>query len=613
MVVVMKSTILMLFWGFLGGAQGRPNIIIMQPDDLQFLDEWTPPPYAPSPNPGPLTSSNHNPAGPNPSPDNDGKGLQHINSLRLNGVQMMQAYTTSPLCGTSRYSTITGKMPSRAASVRNKGDYDVHIDTTKLQDIDEQKDCSKENLAVAFRNEDYRTGMFGKWHLSSIPEDEYTYEKAVDIVKGCGFTTVGGLYVDNLWYYDGIRGKPNNEGAFSHNMEWVTHEAIKFIEETTSEGDEFFMYFNPTVPHMSGDVNVAINKFDCKDTPDPNYDPDSDPWIKGMSENAGCRAYRDSVVQRAENTADLGKIWLDDAVGELLKALEDANVLNDTIFLFQSDNGMDTKGDMYEGGIRIPQFVQYPNGIEALTKFDGLVSTVDIGATMMDFAGINPPYDFDGKSWKNAIKYPSEEDYWKEKRCLFFEPSFMFNQKDSAVRCGCYKYLSLPNSNSRRRGGIYGLSNNDDNLFDLCGGTKDYITTGVDNQNQSQEVDVVTNDDMKEYLTTALDCSSSTTALDCHQPQPMCLNSPLTFARGKKPRDCAWVAKKSRCDKGKLSSHCQSSCDDCDDCQDSKLKFYLVNEEPREKMKCKDAKDNQELCKNEDFARTCPNTCGVCE
>lgn len=80
----------------------RPNIIIMQPDDLPFFDVWGPPPP--------------NPSTPDQSINIPSYGLPNIESLRLNGLQMMQAYTTSPMCGTSRFSTITSRYPSRALS-----------------------------------------------------------------------------------------------------------------------------------------------------------------------------------------------------------------------------------------------------------------------------------------------------------------------------------------------------------------------------------------------------------------------------------------------------------------------------------------------------------------
>lgn len=241
------------------------------------------------------------------------------------------------------------------------------------------------------------------------------------------------------------------------------------------------MYFNPTVPHHSGNIELAIKGFKCTDIPDLNRVWDSDPWIKGMSEDAGCEAYRNSILERAVEYNDLGKIWLDDAVGALLDALRDNGILDDTIFVFQGDHGMDTKHGLFEGGVRIPKFVHYPNGITGGTTFDGLVSTVDIAATMMDFAGITPSYELDGRSWKNAIGDPCKEDYWKHDRCVFFE-----FDRDRAVRCGCYKYLNTLDPNSFvpcvATSGLSVKAGH--NFFDLCDGTNEYIT---DNENNREE------------------------------------------------------------------------------------------------------------------------------
>ena len=259
------------------------------------------------------------------------------------------------------------------------------------------------------------------------------------------------------------------------------------------------MYFNPTVPHNSADVEFAIRDFKCTDVPDLNRVWDSDPWIKGMSEDDGCEAYRNSILERARGYDDLGKIWLDDAVGALLNALRDNGILDDTIFLFQGDHGMDTKSSLFEGGVRIPKFVHYPNGIARGTTFDGLVSTVDVAATMMDYAGITPSYELDGKSWKAAIDDPCKEDYWKYERCVFLE-----YKRDRGVRCGCYKYLNtLDPSDFARHIATSGLSKKSGgNFFDLCDGTNEYIT---DNNNNREETSITGNSNELD-LTNALQC-----------------------------------------------------------------------------------------------------------
>ena len=72
---------------------------------------------------------------------------------------------------------------------------------------------------------------------------------------------------------------------------------------------------------------------------------DSDPVIEGMTAEYadGCIGYRQTVIDRASSDDDLGPIWVDDSIGALLKALTNNGILDDTIFIFQMDHGMETK------------------------------------------------------------------------------------------------------------------------------------------------------------------------------------------------------------------------------------------------------------------------------
>lgn len=161
----------------------KPNIIVIQPDDLPFYDVWGPPP--------------NNPADPDQFarfPANF--DLPNIERLRTQGVQLRQAYAASSSCGTSRFSTLTGKYPSRAVSndsenTPNKTLAQVTIPKTKLIDID----CSAENLAQALKNNaSYRTGAVGKWHLFSIDPASYTYDGVQAAIQNCGFDFAEGIY-----------------------------------------------------------------------------------------------------------------------------------------------------------------------------------------------------------------------------------------------------------------------------------------------------------------------------------------------------------------------------------------------------------------------------------
>lgn len=473
----------------------RPNVIIIQPDDLIFMDEWGRPPYS--------GASNDLPGG--------GDDIPHIEDLRARGLQMQQAYTASPMCGTSRYTTMTGKMPSRAASIHKRWDplvdnYPpaVTIPSTKLMD----DDCSAENLAAAFgADEDYDTAMIGKWHLTRIRDADYSYQHAVDEVTKCGFNHVGALYVENM---EANEEDFNNfsDGTFSHNMEWLTYEAIKFINTTIDNDKNFFMYFNPTVPHGSMNVQKAIDEFSCQDTADPNqqWPENKDPWIKGMSEDGGCQEYRDTIAERANGDIyNLGPIWLDDAIGALVQALIDNGVYEDTIIVFQEDHGMDTKSALYEGGTRIPQFIHYPAGIHPGT-FNAPVSTIDLAPTLFEYAGLGSPYQTDGTSWKEAIDDAVLEEDWRTNRCLFFEMD-----EDRAVRCGCFKYMNIQHADATLSGtwgtgGNKGMANAPGGmLFDLCAGDDDADAYATDPSN-IREVSTVENEAKQTELFDILSC-----------------------------------------------------------------------------------------------------------
>ena len=233
----------------------------------------------------------------------------------------------------------------------------------------------------------------------------------------------------------------------------------------------FFLYFNPTVPHSSNSVESALRDFSCKDTAAGTLP--SDPIIPGMTDDGDCASYRETVFERAETNDDLGAIWIDDSVGAILMALEEKGILDDTIFVFQADHGVDPKAALYEGGVRIPQFIHYPNKISAGTKFDSPISVLDTSAALLEYAGIVPLYDIDGTSWKEVVAGNDSTTNWND-RCLHYEMG-----TDRATRCGCYKYLWIQgqsDSTTFRRGNAKGLSNDEYNLFNLCGQSDEYVS-----------------------------------------------------------------------------------------------------------------------------------------
>eukprot|EP00957_Ditylum_brightwellii_P204462 15339352-Ditylum_brightwellii.AAC.1 len=186
---------------------------------------------------------------------------------------------------------------------------------------------------------------------------------------------VEAMYPDNFQDFD------TWSSNIDHNMEYVAYKAVEFIEENAD--NDFFLYVNPTAPH-SPDVLTAMSK-DCRFTVDGDFRSTmSTGWsVEGMTKEFGddCMLYRANVQERAQSTSthDLGSIWVDDAVGAIYKALERTSQLDDTVILFQLDHGKAGKDEIWEGGIRIPQFIHYPNGFGTASRtWDGMAQHFSI-------------------------------------------------------------------------------------------------------------------------------------------------------------------------------------------------------------------------------------------
>ena len=113
---------------------------------------------------------------------------------------MSAAYTAAPKCGTSRYSNVTGRYPSRSSHGRKQAitsgvsdPADVSIPNTKLRDIStvsDGNDCTTSNLAQVLKANGFKTGMVGKWHLSKTNTEGDSISGVRAAINECGFEDV---------------------------------------------------------------------------------------------------------------------------------------------------------------------------------------------------------------------------------------------------------------------------------------------------------------------------------------------------------------------------------------------------------------------------------------
>lgn len=256
-------------------------------------------------------------------------------------------------------------------------------------------------LPQALKENGYRTGHFGKWHLGDA-QPFRPHERGFEISIFHGGGGVGNApdywgndYFDDTYF---VNGEPQKFEGYCTDV--FFREGMKFIEEHKNE--EFFCYIATNAPH--GPLNVEPKYIDM---------------------------YRDAAPNEAR-ARFYGMITnIDENVGKLREKLEELGIAENTIVIFMTDNGtaagisLDQDGFAeegicnynagmrgakcweYEGGHRVPFIMHYP---ELLGKqgrdISELTSYIDFMPTILDFCGVNPPEDrsFHGMSLKPLIE-----------------------------------------------------------------------------------------------------------------------------------------------------------------------------------------------------------------
>ena len=303
----------------------------------------------------------------------------NVQTLAEEGRTFMNFYVPQAICSASRAALMTGTYPER------NGLFNAHPpkDRGLNPDFMTMGEMLKEN--------GYTTGFFGKWHLGD-QEETRPHNRGFD-------ETAGIMYSNDMW-----AGHPENPeywGQFpmhywkngevvidsvtaEHQKDfttWFTEESVDFINRNSDK--PFFLY----VPHPQPHVPLFVSdKFAGK---------------------SGTGLYGDVMME------------IDWSVGEIVRALEENGVRENTIVLFTSDNGpwlsyanhsgqthyREGKGTSFDGGIRSPLIVSYPGEIERNTVSHNAFFSIDLMPTFAKLTGSElPDYDIDGKDVWELIR-----------------------------------------------------------------------------------------------------------------------------------------------------------------------------------------------------------------
>lgn len=298
----------------------------------------------------------------------------HINQLAKSGVKFTNAYAAAPNCSPTRASILTGKWPARLGITQylpgNKNAKKLRHKKLSQPDLPEGLALSEVTISEALKAANYATASIGKWHLGGskyLPEN-HGFDLNFGGEKAGHHKTMFAPY--------GIPNVPNaREGEYLTDR--LSDEAEKFIEK--NKGHPFFLYLSHYAVHVPIEAKSEIqNKYEQKTKPDKH-------------KKAAFAAMLESV---------------DESVGRVVKKLEQLEIDKNTILFFFSDNGGQInagadngplrkgKGYLYEGGIREPLIVAWPDVLESAQINHTPVQSIDFYPTILEFANIEIPQNY---------------------------------------------------------------------------------------------------------------------------------------------------------------------------------------------------------------------------
>jgi len=292
----------------------------------------------------------------------------HIDALAAGGMRWTQFYAASAVCSPTRCSCLTGRYPLRFGFTKHGGamlKVGLPDDTMTLPRLLQQAG--------------YATAHVGKWHVGKENMRELGFDRFVRVHYPRA--KLGGdqskHFIDGARYMerDGEPVEPSDRFM----TEALVDEALGIIDEYGREGRPFFLNLWFYAPH------IPYNR-----APEPYARP-----YEGLAEGDDLK-YRSMVT------------CMDAGIGRIVEKLEALGIDDETLIVFTSDNGPSYqgspgpwtggKGDLHEGGIRMPMIARWPGRIEPGTSADDLAHTNDLLPTFAAAAGValSRDVEFDG-------------------------------------------------------------------------------------------------------------------------------------------------------------------------------------------------------------------------
>lgn len=376
----------------------------------------------------------------------------HLDQLAKEGMRFEQFYAGAPVCAPSRCMLMTG-VHSGHSYIR--GNYELGQYTDDSEGGQMPLPPNTYTIGHLMQSKNYQTAIIGKWGLGMPTNTGNPNKQGFDYFYGYACQKQAhSHYPTHLWendHWDTLRNKfvlvhsplspsETNPEAFEkftgkdYAVDKQTEKALKFIE--LNHKKSFFLYLPFTLPHLSLQVpELSLNEY------------------KGKFEEQiyrGEKSYASTLYPRATYAAMI--THLDKQVGLVRTHLKKLGLDDNTLILFTSDNGgtfdvggaptrffesngklRGTKGEVFEGGIRVPMIAYWKGHIKAGSTTNTIATQYDIMATLSELTNTKVPKYTDGISFLPTLLGKPQ----KQHEFLYFE--FPESGAKIAVRIGDWK------------------------------------------------------------------------------------------------------------------------------------------------------------------------------
>ena len=334
----------------------------------------------------------------------------NLDQLVIDGVMFTNAYSACTVCSPSRASLMTGKYPANINCTDWITGHEKPYAKLKVPEWTMFMDTSEYTLAEALSDEGYQTIHLGKWHLG---EDEIYWpeNQGFDINIG-GHAGGSPKAKGGNGYFSPYNNPRLDDGTDGEYLtERLAGEALDYIIAHANDDQPIFM--NLWLYNVHTPLQAKADKIEKYMKLVGDTLRHSNPVYAAMVEH------------------------MDDALGTVISALKRANMYDNTVIIFTSDNGgllgnfrklkkpitdnsplRSGKGDMYEGGVRVPMVISWPAAIQGGLTNETMIMSIDVFPTIMGLTNTNPQRQtkFDGIDFSGLLtrkeNIQREELFW---------------------------------------------------------------------------------------------------------------------------------------------------------------------------------------------------------